>query len=54
MSQEVMDQFSKNLAENIEAEVLDKYKIVDSKREPLEAEVFFWSGGWCAETRNID
>ena len=33
MSQEEMDQCWKNLAGKIEAEVLDKYKVEDSKRD---------------------
>ena len=33
MSQEKMDQCLKNLAQKMEAEVLDKYKTEDSKRE---------------------
>ena len=36
MSQEEMDQCWKNLVEKMEAEVLDKYKIEDSKREVFE------------------
>ena len=36
MSQDEMDQCWRSLAEKIEAEVLDKYKVEDSKREAFK------------------
>ena len=48
MSQEEMDQCWKNLAGNIKAEVLDKNKVEESKREAFPA------GGGCAAARNTE
>ena len=43
-----------NLAEKVEAEVLDKFKIENSKREAFKAQAPCWSGGGCAKARNTE
>ena len=55
VNQEEMDQCWKKLAERMEVEVLDKYKVEDSTRERLtEAEPLRWNGGVYEEAKKWD
>ena len=54
MSQEEMDQCWKKLAENMEEEVLEKYKVTTAKEELTEAEVLCWNGGVCEKTGSTE
>ena len=47
-----MDQCWKNLAERMEEEVLNKYKVEEAKKRLSEVEVLPWE--WCAKTRNTE
>ena len=49
-----MDQCWKKLTEQIEDEVLDKFKVEDSKREAFRGRGARWSGDWCAKARNTE
>ena len=43
------------LAERIEEEVLDKYKVEESKKKRLsEVEVLLWNGEGCAKARETE
>ena len=48
-----MDLCWKKLAERMEEEVLDKYKVEESKRGPSKVEETPWNGEEYAETREI-
>ena len=55
LSQSEMDQSWKNLAEKMEEEVLDKYKVEESKKEGFsEVEVLLWNGEGSAKARNTE
>ena len=45
MSQEELDPRWKKLAEKMEEEVWDKYKVEDSKREAQRQRLLLWNGG---------
>ena len=46
-----MDLCWENLAERMEAEVLDKYKVEERKKRPLKVEALPWIGGECAKNK---
>ena len=50
LSQSEMDQSWKNWVERMEKEILDKYKVEESKREAFSRGAS-WNGGGCAKTR---
>ena len=54
LNQSEMDLCWKKLAERMEEEVLDKYKVDESKRGVSKAEVTLWNGEECAKTRNTE
>ena len=45
LNQEEMDQCWKKVAERIEEELLDKYKVETSEERPTEAEAHRWNRG---------
>ena len=53
LSQSEMDQCWRNLAERIEEEVLDKYKVEEGKREAFRGGGNALHGGKCAKEQEI-
>ena len=53
LSQSEMDQCWRNLAERIEEEVLDKYKVEEGKREAFRGGGDALHGGECAKEQEI-
>ena len=52
LNQSEMDLCWKNLAERMEEEVLDKYKVEESKRKAFRGRGDPWNGGGCAKTKS--